>query len=213
MENYLKFLLPSSEKYMDRMADQHKERYAAKRDLWTNSPGDRRPAQWMIEHLPAGAHHVLDIGTGRGRDLVPFLEAGHRATGVDLTEIEDWAEMRQKWGERVSLHATPFLTFKPADQFSLVMSVGSFHHQHPDEYDAFLGHARSLLAPGGHMMLSVFHASENGPGMLIFADDRFWRFFTTAELRTVLESAGFQWVESFTFHQGVFPSLVALVTH
>jgi SAM-dependent methyltransferase len=84
VENYLKFLLPSSEKYMERMADQHKERYAAKRDLWTNSPGDRRPAQWLMEHLPAGAHHVLDIGTGRGRDLVPFLEAGHRATGLDL---------------------------------------------------------------------------------------------------------------------------------
>ncbi|MCU0681199.1 MAG: class I SAM-dependent methyltransferase [Polyangiaceae bacterium] len=213
MEDYLNFLLPPRETYMDRMRVQHEERYAAKLDLWTHMPGDRRPARWLAEHAPPGPHHVLDIGTGRGLDLEPFLALGHRATGLDLLEIDNWPELRKRWGDQVALHATPFLSFKPSEPATLVTSVGSFHHQHPAEYDAFLAHVHEVLAPGGHFMLCVFHAKEEGPGILLYSDDRFWRFFTTAELRTILEKAGFRWVESFTFHESAFPSLVALVTH
>ena len=62
-------------------------------------------------------------------------------------------------------------------------------------------------------MLCVLHMkNERSPGHLVYADDRFWKFFATQEIRELLEAAGFRWVESFSHHQSFFPYLMTLVT-
>jgi SAM-dependent methyltransferase len=202
------------EGYLQGMGDALKHRYDQKLDVWTDLPGDREPGRWFLERLPPGPHHILDIGTGRGRDLELFLAKGHRATGLDLFEIDNWPDLRARWGDKLTLSATPFLSFQPGERFTAMLTVGGLGHQHPAEYDAFLAHARELLAPGGLFLLMVTHEkSERGPGELLFTDDRFWRFFTTRELRDLLEGAGFRWVDSFSHHDSFFPYLMAMVTH
>lgn len=206
---------PTHEEYLAQLGDQLKTRYDDKLDVWTDLPGDRMPARWFFEHLPPGDHHLLDIGTGRGRDLEEFLErGGHRATGIELFEIDNWQEMRARWGDKLNLLITPFLSWHPEETFSAIFSLGAFGHQHPSEYAPFLAHVRKLLAPQGQFMLCVLHKkSERGTGDLVYQDDRFWKFFTTQEIRELLEAAGFRWVESFSHHQSFFPYLMTLVTH
>jgi SAM-dependent methyltransferase len=206
---------PSREEYLAKLGDQLKDRYDDSLDVWTDQPGDRMPARWFFDRLPPGEHHLLDIGTGRGRDLEEFLQrGGHRATGLELFEIGNWPEMRARWGDRLNLVITPLLEFRPEKPYSAIFSLGAFGHQHPSEYAPFLSHVRDLLAPGGHFMLCVLHKkNERPPGDLVYADDRFWRFFTTQEIRELLEGAGFRWVESFSHHDSFFPYLMALVTH
>lgn len=205
---------PSHEEYLAKLGDQLKDRYDDSLDVWTDQPGDRMPARWFFDRLPPGEHHLLDIGTGRGRDLEEFLQRdGHRATGLELFEIDNWPELRARWGDRLNLVIMPFLEFRPEEPFSAIFSLGAFGHQHPSEYAPFLAHVRELLAPGGHFMLCVLHKkNERPPGDLVYADDRFWRFFTTQEIRELLEAAGFRWLESFSHHDSFFPYLMTLVT-
>jgi Methyltransferase domain len=203
---------PSHAEYLALLGSQLKERYDEKLDVWTDLPGDREPARWFFDRLPPGEHTLLDIGTGRARDLDEFLRrGGHRATGLDLFEVSDWNGLRERWGEKLSLAITPFLEFRPDERYSAVFSLGAYGHQHPDDYAAFLSHTRELMTPGGLFMLCVLHQkNERAPGRLVYQDDRFWKFFATAEIREHLERAGFEWIESYTHHDSFFPYLMTL---
>ncbi|MEL7369399.1 MAG: class I SAM-dependent methyltransferase [Myxococcota bacterium] len=213
MDDYIYALLPPRDNYIKAMQEEHVDHYANKSDIWTHSPGDRAAAQWLAERKIEGPQTILDVGTGRGRDLEVFLKAGHQCTGIDLVEVDTWAEMRSTWGEKLKLEKAPFLSYQPEEKFSTIMAVGSLHHQHPADYGPFLSHVKSLLKPGGNFLVSVFHIkSESGPDIFLGGHEgRFWRFFTTQSLRHLLEEAGFNWVDSATNHDAYFPYVWALV--
>jgi SAM-dependent methyltransferase len=109
--------------------------------------------------FPAGrGRDVLEIGVGMGADLLRWVRAGARATGVDLTE-----RAVRLTGERLAaegLHAelrvadAEALPFADAS-FDLVWSWGVLHHTPRSE--RALREAARVLRPGGRYAVMVYH--------------------------------------------------------
>ncbi|MEZ4360034.1 MAG: class I SAM-dependent methyltransferase [Kofleriaceae bacterium] len=203
---------PSREEYMTQQEEVFQERYEEKLDIWSDMPADRELASWFFDQLPEGDHHFLDIGTGRARDVEEFLRRrGGHGEGIDLVELENWGELRERWGERITLTSGSFLDYQPSKPFTAVSAVGVLGHQHPDDHAAFLARVREVLAPGGYFGLCAFHMkSEKTPGRLIYQDNRFWKFYSTNEIRELLEGAGFEWIDSYAQHHAFLPYLMTI---
>ena len=159
----------------------------------------RGAAQLLLEHLPAvDEHHILDIGTGRARDLEVFLEAGHRATGIDVVEVEEWARIRATWGDRVHLAKTPFQRFETTDRYTGALDAGCLHHQQVSEYHEYLSKLHELMVPGGRCVISAFTPPDDRPmgGAIVLADQRINRELSIYQLQQLLGNAGFRWLDA-----------------
>jgi len=174
------------------------DRYTSHADAWTREPAMGKPVQILLRHAARGALDVLDIGTGKARDVATLLMAGHHTTGIDLHEPADWASLRERWGQRVALEKAAFPTWDDRGRrFDAILDNGCFHHQHPDQYAAYLGGVRTLLKPTGVFVVSVFtpHRRAQARGYFTKIDGgRLNRYFTEGELDTTLRQAGLQWV-------------------
>ena len=170
------------------------ERYTSNTD---REPAMGRPVQILLRHAARGALDVLDIGTGKARDIATLLMAGHRATGIDLHEPTDWTQLRERWGQRVALEKAAFPAWADdGRRFDAILDNGCFHHQHPDQYAAYLGGVRALLRPTGIFVVSVFtpHRRQQPRGYFTKIDGgRLNRYFTEGELDTALRDAGLRW--------------------
>lgn len=104
---------------------------------------------------------VLEVGVGAGSDFCGWVEAGARATGIDLTDaaIENTRDHLEARGladrphelRRVDAEALPF----EDGCFDLVYSWGVLHHS-PDTARAFAEVCR-VLKPGGTFRGMVYH--------------------------------------------------------
>lgn len=102
---------------------------------------------------------VLEIGVGNGIDAVQMLRAGAYYTGVDVTPRHIELARRNcelhALGERANFHAGDLLDLRldPA-QFDRIYSFGVLHHiDHERDY---LECCRTLLRPGGKLMLALY---------------------------------------------------------
>lgn len=130
------------------------EVYSEVRDSWTDTDAQRYAAKLMLGTLEPGSR-ILDIGTGRGRDVELLARAGHEAVGLDLTPLDDWVKIRDAH-EKASFEVCGFMEYEPGTAFDAVLDSGCFHHQHPDDVDAYLAKVGEVLAPGGDLWLNVF---------------------------------------------------------
>ncbi|MNG11767.1 Methyltransferase domain protein [compost metagenome] len=107
--------------------------------------------------------------------------------------------MRKRWGERLELVNSALQDWQTADgrQFDAVLDNGCFHHQHPDEWDAYLAHMRSHVRKGGLIALNVFGVDSSNPvpGWREMDNQRQGYFFTEQGIRDSLEGYGFAWQE------------------
>ncbi len=170
--------------------DSHWDRYA--------KSASRNPAQQMrhaliAKLLLAGAAdpaRVLDIGSGQGdllAKLRPFLPH-QEFLGLELSES----------GVRISRRKVPTATFVVADLFLPPTALAVYEGwatdaicsevlEHVDSPVAFLRAARSYLAPGARLIVTV-------PGGPMSAFDRHIghrRHFTRESIGDVLQMAGF----------------------
>ena len=192
------------------------EQYAAPRPL-PDPRVDRKFAricELVREQLPATA--FLDAGCGDGRHLAALTaDLPERLAGVDLSE-RILATARLQAPQRAellqaSLESLPF----PDGAFDLVLSTQVIEHV-PDPPSAARELAR-VLAPGGALVISTDNARPrvtqalNAPRQLLVRllglHHRLGVHspatpFAAAELRTLLEDAGFdvERVETFRFH-------------
>jgi SAM-dependent methyltransferase len=184
--------------YPDLLLRSFRGRYEAERDSWTTESAMRKATDILLDAMTSDRHHVLDVGAGRGRDLVAFLAAGHRATGIDIVAPDNWPEIRGAWGAEVTLVETSLVGFEPAHPFTAALDNGCFHHQHPGDYAAYLARLREVLVPGSPVVVSVFTPdleSESG-ALHVLNDGRFNAELSEAELRAHLHAAGFEWIRS-----------------
>lgn len=173
------------------------DRYVGNADNWSREPAMGRPVQILLRNTPRGTLDVLDIGTGKARDVATLLMAGHHATGIDLHEHADWADLRERWGSRLTLEKANFPVWDDQGRkFDAILDNGCFHHQHPDQYQGYLESVRKLLKPGGVFVVAVFtpHRRAQPKGYFTKIDGgRLNRYFTEGELDAVLASAGLRW--------------------
>ena len=118
-------------------------------------------APWMpvaLDYEGSAGLDVLDVGCGQGTDLVAYLRAGARATGVDLTPRH--VEIARRHVAACGLEAevgigdAEALPFEEGS-FDRVSSNGVLHHT-PD-LPAALAEIRRVLRPGGEARLIVYN--------------------------------------------------------
>jgi ubiquinone/menaquinone biosynthesis C-methylase UbiE len=123
--------------------------------------GQRADSPWVCQAMgyeSTAGLDVLDVGCGQGIDLVEYVRAGARATGIDLTPRH--VELARRHLDALNLTAAvehgdaERLPFKDAS-FDVVSSNGVLHHT-PD-MPAALREIRRVLSPGGQVRIAVYN--------------------------------------------------------
>jgi ubiquinone/menaquinone biosynthesis C-methylase UbiE len=146
--------------------------------------------------LAAGAgERILDVGCGTGRLLreLQGIEPGVEGWGVDVSQdMLVIAEARSTGARyvRADVHRLPF---RPASIDAVVSSSSLHHWASPPQV---LTEMRKLLRPGGRLVLTDW-ADDFLPtrvlSLILRVTDRSHvRTFTSAELRAMVERAGFE---------------------
>jgi len=107
----------------------------------------------LLEHIPANARRVLDVGTGDGRLLALIQRERPEIVGVgiDFSEVMlDAAGKRFAGDTRVELVQHDLAESLPdLGVFDAVVSSFAIHHLEHDRKRALYGEIFKLLAPGG----------------------------------------------------------------
>ncbi|MDI3389573.1 class I SAM-dependent methyltransferase [Streptomyces sp. B-S-A8] len=194
------------------------EHYADGRDIWTEERAMREVPRLLVEALSrarggVGDAHVLDVGTGRGRDAEIVLAAGHRVTGIDLVSSPEWAVIGRREPGRARFLAVSASELEETGVYNAVLDNGCLHHQHPDGYPRYLRRIRELLCPGGLFTVSVFEAVGATGRLYTNGGQRLYREFTAEELHSLVTAHGFETVathrvprdiEGLTYLVGVY---------
>jgi SAM-dependent methyltransferase len=106
---------------------------------------------------------ILEIGCGSGRVLLPLLKAGHRVTGVDISnEMLGLAEDKLKknhLGEKCTLLNHNFVDHPLPRTFGLALvTFYTFNYLlSTEDQKAFLDHVAESLLPGSVIALHLFY--------------------------------------------------------
>ena len=111
---------------------------------------------------------ILVVGAGTGRDVMPFLEAGHHVTAVDIATLA-LARLRSRAEARSlavdTIEGSIVSVSLPANSFDVVVfSWWMFGYIPGDQRPASLSRARKALRPGGRILLSYQMPAEGGSG-------------------------------------------------
>ncbi|MFG3496000.1 class I SAM-dependent methyltransferase [Streptomyces sp. NPDC047928] len=111
---------------------------------------------FLASLLPEGGH-VLDLGCGTGTNLRELASLGFRGTGVDQSaQFIEYA--RQAGGEGLTYAHERVENFTTDQRFDLIHSLFMTLNYLPrPELPAVLRTIRSLLRPGGHVVLEFGH--------------------------------------------------------
>lgn len=184
--------------YQDFLRSSFEVHYKSGTDVWTQDRSLHAIAQFANHFMPKEGN-VLDVGTGRGRDASYFLCKGHRVCGVDLLETEEVGHLKKN--SKFHFRLGHFQDLNLQHRFDVVLDNGSFHHQDPLDFEKYLKNIFLHLKAGGHFIVSVYtpfnETAEGKAGHL--ADGRKGRSFSLWELRSLVESVGFEFVESKRF--------------
>ncbi len=114
---------------------------------------------WLDGLLPAAGGCALDLGCGTGRHAVQLAGRFEQVDAIDLSEpMIELARARRP---------RPNITYRQADlrdvdgagRYALILSVLALHHV-PDLHTA-LRHIKTLLAPGGRMLVADMYTPES----------------------------------------------------
>jgi tRNA (cmo5U34)-methyltransferase len=129
---------------------EHALRYLSRADAY---PHRTEGEAALLEHVPAGARRILDLGTGDGR-LLNLLAIGRLAmlgTGLDASEpMLQAAHARFGDDERTDLVKHDLAEPLPAvGRFDAIVSSFAIHHLEHERKRALYGEIFDLLEPGG----------------------------------------------------------------
>lgn len=109
---------------------------------------------------------ILEVGCGSGRILLPLLQAGHRVTGVDISEsmlaLAQQKICHQGLSEKVLLINHDFVD-GPLSEGLYGLALITFYTFNylltPEEQKSFLKHIAETLLPGATIALHLFYPS------------------------------------------------------
>lgn len=139
--------LMASEEWTTR---RHVERYLGMADQF---PRRAEGESVLLEHVPAGARRILDLGTGDGRLLAMLLTDRPRMEGValDFSDLMlDAARKRFAGDERVQVVQHDLAEPLPdLGVFDAAVSSMAIHHLEDDRKRSLYREILDLLEPGG----------------------------------------------------------------
>ncbi len=156
--------------------------------------------KFMSLVTPGG--NILDAGCGSGRDANYFASKGFAVTGIDLSDT------LLSYAKDTALPNARFLNMdlraiKLDESFDGIWASASLLHLKRGEVLPVLKKFHHMLTPGGVLFLLM----KEGTGEklvisgTIEGDTRFFTYYTSEELRALLEAAGFIVTDMYTWDQ------------
>ncbi|MBN2134897.1 MAG: methyltransferase domain-containing protein [Acidobacteria bacterium] len=125
-----------------------------------NHPFIDRSVDWICSHFNLGAEtSVVDFGCGPGLYTSRLAKSGTAVTGIDFSgnSITYARETAEKEGLKVNYVQANYLDFETADRYDLItMIMCDFCALSPEQRAKMLRKFRSLLKPGGAVLLDVY---------------------------------------------------------
>lgn len=183
------------------------QRYAHHKDVWTEEKAlEECTAFFFSTSFPKPNDEVLDVGTGRGRDVRAYAMQGCRVTGIDLVAVPEWESLEANFEDKVNFKESDIYDFRTDAKFEYVVDNGCFHHQSPEKYSSYLSKVSQLLKLDGKYCLSVFTPDgDEAVGKTSVMDEgRLGKYFSLAEIITLLEKAGFEIMASRKIFRPLF---------
>jgi len=108
---------------------------------------------WILDHLPLHAPRGLDLGCGAGRHSVLLADRADQVLAVDVANRMLDVARTDRFRPNIDYQQRGVLDVTPAEgPFDVVLSVHTLHHV--GDPATVLPHVRSLLAPGGQLIVA-----------------------------------------------------------
>jgi SAM-dependent methyltransferase len=143
----------------------------------------RDSVAWILHRFAVSAEFsIADFGCGPGLYALPLARRGARVTGIDISasSITYAAGAALKEGLSVCWVRGDYLDFEMQDRFDLILMIMcDFSALAPAQRRRMLSTFRTLLKPGGHVLLDVyslagFAAREESTTYEANPDGGFW---------------------------------------
>lgn len=145
---------------------------------------------------------ILDAGCGSGRDANYFASKGFIVTGIDLSDtLLSYA--RETAHPNARFQKMDLRTIRLDETFDGIWTCASLLHLKREEFLPVLRNFQHVLMPGGVLFLLM----KEGTGEKLITsgtiegDTRFFTYYTTEEIRALLETAGFTVTDINTWDQ------------
>lgn len=117
----------------------------------------------LIQFIGPSSKHILELGSGAGRILIPLAQAGHYCTGIDINSKsrKHCAEQLQQVNAKAELLQCDFLRCRPNEWnpnrtlFDAIVCVGNTFMTIVDVDDAvqLMERVRAALKPNGSFII------------------------------------------------------------
>jgi len=150
---------------------------------------------FFSDYVTAENRDVFELGLGSGKASEVILTKGHRLTGIDVIEIQNWKSLKDKYGDRFKTIVGDFVTYPSDKKYDIVFDNGCLHHFEPDYYTVTLNKIHSILKNDGHFFLTLFKEPNEllKEGHVAFLDSgkRRCKFFVLSEIEQLLNEHNF----------------------
>jgi 2-polyprenyl-3-methyl-5-hydroxy-6-metoxy-1,4-benzoquinol methylase len=154
----------------------------------------------FLEMIPRGGS-VLDAGCGSARDTAYMIKQGYNAQGIDLSEGL-LAEAKKLHPEvPTQLMSLTDMKFSQ-DSFDGIWTNATLLHIERKDVPQILKNFYTFLKPNGVLFVRTKEGEGEGPQPVPFDPTltRWFTFFTDRELTKMIEDAGFDVLNSYTFN-------------
>lgn len=117
----------------------------------TTSEASPSLMRFVVDQRARIGRSVLDLGCGRGRNLIPLVERGLDVVGIDLSSkgLEMASHELRRRGLHAALvqgssHALPFRS----QSFDFVVAMGTIHHNFWADIESSFAEVARVLRPG-----------------------------------------------------------------
>ncbi|MDA3863461.1 MAG: class I SAM-dependent methyltransferase [Deltaproteobacteria bacterium] len=116
---------------------------------------------FLTKHLNLNENNsVLDVGCGDGSHTVRLIKAGYNTTGIDISVpfLLQSSRLAQVYEVEANFIKKDIRDFKNKEPFDAIFCIGgTFGYYKDQENEQLLCHLKSLLKPGGRLIIEVIN--------------------------------------------------------